>query len=117
MQHWIGVPVNFYFDVVRTPRWRVHALASGQMDYLLANNFTVHGNKPIPWQKKDVSFQWSAGLGAGVEYMITQRIGLYVDPTVRYYFTQASGADINGLPVHPIRFMLEAGLRFSLGSY
>ena len=117
MQHWIGVPVNFYYDIVRRPRWRVHAMASGQMDYLLANNFTVHGNKPIPWQKKDVSFQWSAGLGAGVEYMITQRIGLYVDPTVRYYFTQASGADINGLPVHPVRFMLEAGLRFSLGSY
>lgn len=117
MQHWIGVPVNLYFDVVRTPRWRVHALASGQMDYLLANNFMVHGYNLMPWQKKDVSFQWSAGLGAGVEYMITQRIGLYVDPTVRYYFTQAGGADINGLPVHPVRFMLEAGLRFSLGSY
>ena len=117
MQHWIGVPVNFYFDVVRSPRWRVHVLAGGEMDYLLANNFTVHGNKPILWQKKDTSFQWSAGVGAGAEYMITPRLGIYLNPTVRYYFTHVSGADINGLPVHPVRFMMEGGLRFSIGSY
>lgn len=117
MQHWIGVPVNFYFDIVRSPRWRVHVLAGGEMDYLLANNFTVHGNKPILWQKKDTSFQWSAGVGAGAEYMITPRLGIYLNPTVRYYFTRVSGADINGLPVHPVRFMMEGGLRFSIGSY
>ncbi len=117
MQHWIGVPVNFYFDIVRSPRWRVHVLAGGEMDYLLANNFTIHGNKPIPWQKKDTSFQWSAGVGAGAEYMITPRLGIYLNPTVRYYFTHVSGADINGLPVHPVRFMMEGGLRFSIGSY
>ena len=117
MQHWIGAPVNFYFDIVRSPRWRVHVLAGGEMDYLLANNFTVHGNKPILWQKKDTSFQWSAGVGAGAEYMITPRLGIYLNPTVRYYFTLVSGADINGLPVHPVRFMMEGGLRFSIGSY
>ena len=117
MQHWIGVPINFYFDVVRSPRWRVHVLAGGEMDYLLANNFTIHGNKPIPWQKKDTSFQWSAGVGAGAEYMITPRLGIYLNPTVRYNFTRVSGADINGLPVHPVRFMMEGGLRFSIGSY
>lgn len=117
MQHWIGVPVNFYFDIVRSPRWRVHVLAGGEMDYLLANNFTIHGNKPIPWQKKDTSFQWSAGVGAGAEYMITPRLGIYLNPTVRYYFTHVSRADINGLPVHPVRFMMEGGLRFSIGSY
>lgn len=117
MQHWIGAPVNFYFDVVRSPRWRVHVLAGGEMDYLLANNFMVHGNKPIPWQKKDTSFQWSAGVGAGAEYMITPWLGIYLNPTVRYHFTRVSGADINGLPVHPVRFMMEGGLRFSIGSY
>ncbi|MBQ9411400.1 MAG: outer membrane beta-barrel protein [Bacteroidales bacterium] len=117
MQHWLGLPINFYFDIVRSPRWRVHAIAGGEMDYLLANSFTVHGNKPIPWQKKDVALQWSAGLGAGAEFMITPRIGVYLNPMVRYYFTQAGGADINGLPVHPVRFMMEGGLRFSLGSY
>ena len=117
MQHWIGVPVNFYFDILRSPRWRVHVLAGGEMDYLLANNFTVHGNKPILWQKKDTSFQWSAGVGAGAEYMITPWLGIYLNPTVRYYFTRVSGADINGLPVHPVRFMMEGGLRFSIGSY
>lgn len=117
MQHWIGIPVNFYFDIVRSPRWRVHVLAVGEMDYLLANNFTVHGNKPIPWQKKDTSFQWSAGAGAGAEFMITPWLGLYLNPMVRYYFTRVSGADINGLPVHPVRFMMEGGLRFSIGSY
>lgn len=116
MQHWLGVPLNFYFDIVRSTHWKVHALAGGQMDYLLSNNFIVHGNKPIPWQKKDLSLQWSVGTGVGAEYMITPGIGIFLNPTVRYYFTQAN-ADVNGLPVHPFRFMLEAGLRFSIGSY
>ena len=117
IQHWIGVPLNVYYDFVSTPHWRVHAFAGGAMDYLLQNKFTIHWNTDIPWNKPGTSFQWSAGIGAGAEYLITKNVGIYLDPSVRYYFNEAAGADINGLPVHPVRFVVEAGIRFSLGRY
>ncbi|MBR4735570.1 MAG: PorT family protein [Bacteroidales bacterium] len=117
VQHWIGVPVNVYYDIVSRPRLKVHAFAGGAMDYLLQNKFTIHSDKDIVWRKDGTSFQWSAAAGAGIEYMVLPWMGLYLDPSVRYYFGQAGGADINGLPVHPVRFVVEAGLRFSIGSY
>ena len=117
MQHWVGIPLNLYFDFVSTPRWRVHAYAGGAVDYLLGNKFTIHSDKDIVWNKKGTSFQWSAGAGAGVEYLIGKNVGIYLDPGIRYYFGQSAGSDINGLPVHPVHFVVEAGVRFSIGSY
>lgn len=116
-QHWLGVPVNVYFDVVDRPRFKVHAFAGGAVDYLLGNKFTIHSDKDILWNKSGTSFQWSASVGAGAEYLITRHIGIYLDPSVRYCFGQAGGQDINGLPAHPLQFMLEAGVRFSISSY
>ena len=116
-QHWLGVPVNVYFDIVDRPRFKVHAFAGGAVDYLLGNKFTIHSDKDILWNKSGTSFQWSASVGAGAEYLITRHIGIYLDPSVRYCFGQAGGQDINGLPAHPLQFMLEAGVRFSISSY
>ena len=116
-QHWLGVPVNVYFDIVDRPRFKVHAFAGGAVDYLLGNKFTIHSSNDILWHKSGTSFQWSASVGAGAEYLITRHIGIYLDPSVRYCFGQAGGQDINGLPAHPLQFMLEAGVRFSISSY
>ena len=116
-QHWIGVPVNVYFDIVDGRRFKVHAFAGGAMDYLLGNKFTIHSSNDILWRKTGTYFQWSATVGAGAEYLITRRVGIYLDPSVRYCFGQAGGQDINGLPAHPLQFMLEAGVRFSISSY
>lgn len=116
-QHWIGIPVNVYFDIVNTPHWKVHAFAGGGFDYLLGNSFTIHADKDIHWRKQTTSFQWSASAGVGVEYKILPWLGVYLDPSARYHFNHANFADVNGLPTHPLRFVVEAGLRFSLGKY
>ena len=118
VQHWIGVPVNVYFAIVNVPRFSLNAIGGGAMDFLLDNSFTIHGpEKDFYWHRKSNSLQWSANLGLSAEYKFTPWMGIYLSPGVRYYFNQSNGADINGLPVHPVRFVVEAGLRFSLGSY
>ena len=113
-QHWIGIPVNVYYNIVNGRHLKVHAFAGGAADYLLSNSFTIHSDKDIYWNKPRTSLQWSATAGAGVEYKIRPWLGIYLDPSVRYYFNQAAGADINGMPVHPVRFVVEGGLRFTL---
>ena len=58
--------------------------------------------------------QFSAGAGLGVEFKITPVVGLYLDPSFRYFFaTQKQPRSLR--TVQPLRFDIEAGVRFSFG--
>ena len=58
--------------------------------------------------------QFSAGLGLGVEFKLTPWLGLYLDPAFRYYF-RPDLQPRSLRTIQPLRFDVEAGLRFSLG--
>ena len=54
------------------------------------------------------------GAGVGIEFMIMDNVGLYFDPSVRYYFaTQKQPRSIR--TVQPFRVDVEAGLRMYFG--
>ena len=115
-QHWLGVPVNFYYNFVNTSRWNVHAFTGGSAEWLIDNDFLVH-NSPsdIHYHQKGTRPQWSGAIGLGVEFKLTPYLGLYLDPSFRYFF--ATDRQPRSLrTVQPLRFDVEAGLRFSLGN-
>jgi len=114
-QHWLGVPVNFYYNFVNSSRWNVHAFAGGAAEWLLDNHFHVH-NSPsdIHYHQKGTRPQWSGALGLGVEFKLTPYVGLYLDPSFRYFFaTEKQPRSLR--TVQPLRFDVEAGVRFSIG--
>ena len=114
-QHWLGIPVNVYYAFVNTHRWRVHVFTGGSMEFLVDNDYLVHGTqKDIHYHQRGTRPQFSAGLGVGVEFKITPRLGLYLDPSFRYYF-RPDLQPRSLRTIQPLRFDLEAGLRFSLG--
>ena len=56
--------------------------------------------------------QYSVGAGIGVEFMLANHLGLYLDPGFRYYFD-------NGQPVsirtqQPFMMNFELGFRFDI---
>ena len=53
--------------------------------------------------------QWSANLGLGVEFMFGKHLGLYLDPSVRYYFSCQQPKSIR--TAQPVMLGLELGLR------
>jgi len=114
-QHWVGVPVNLYFNVIDQGRWRLHTFVGGAGEFLLDNDYLIHANpKDIHWHQRGNSIQWSAGAGLGVEFRITPVFGLFVDPSVRYYFgTEKQPRSIR--TIQPFGMELEAGIRFSFG--
>ena len=115
-QHWLGVPVNFYYNFVNSSRWNVHVFTGGSAEWLLDNDFLVH-NSPsdLHYHQKGTRPQWSGALGVGVEYKITPFLGIYLDPSFRYFF--ATDKQPRSLrTVQPLRFDVEAGLRFSIGN-
>lgn len=113
MQHWVGVPLNVYFDILPKSRWRVHAFAGGTVEYLLNNHYLVHTNgNDIRLDKRGKGVQPSIGAGVGVELSLTPAFGLFFDPSVRYYFDTKQPRSIR--TVQPLRMDLEAGVRFTL---
>ena len=114
-QHWLGVPVNVYYNFVNTNRWRVHAFVGGSAEWLLDNHFLIHSSpSDIHHHMKGVYPQWSGAAGLGVEFKITPFLGFYIDPSFRYFFnTERQPRSLR--TVQPLRFDVEAGLRFSIG--
>ena len=114
-QHWIGIPVHLYYDIVNRGRWRVHTFAGASAEFLADNDFLIHGSsKDFHYHQKGARPQWSGDLGLGVEFRITPVLGLYLDPSFRYFFrTDLQPRSIR--TIQPLRFDLEAGVRFSFG--
>lgn len=114
-QHWIGIPLHLYYDIVNRGRWRVHTFAGASTEFLLDNDFLVHGSsKDFHYHQKGSRPQWSGDFGLGVEFRITPSLGIYLDPSVRYFFrTELQPRSLR--TIQPLRFDLEAGLRFSFG--
>ena len=56
--------------------------------------------------------QFSVGAGVGVEFRLSGKLGLYLDPGVRYYFPNSQPKSIR--TDKPFMFNFDAGLRFSL---
>lgn len=115
-QHWLGVPLNLSFHIVNTHSWRVSAQGGTVAEYLLDNDYLVHNNpKDIHYHQKGGPLQWSVGLGLGVEFRLSPLVGFYLDPGFRYYF--ATDRQPRSLrTIQPLRFDLEAGIRFSFGA-
>ena len=115
-QHWLGVPVNMYFDVLSSRYWHFHTFVGATAEFLLDNDFLVHASpKDIHYhQSNGYPPQLSMGAGVGIEFMIMDNVGLYFDPSVRYYFaTQKQPRSIR--TVQPFRVDVEAGLRMYFG--
>ena len=114
LQHYIGVPVNVFFNIVNTGNWNVHVRMDGMAEKLLDNHYLIHGSDgDLHFHQKTNGLQLSTGAGVGVEFKFSPNVGLYFDPTIRYYFDCGQPRSIR--TIQPVRMDIEAGLRFSLG--
>ena len=55
--------------------------------------------------------QFSVGAGLGVEFLLGQRVGLYIDPGVNYYFPCNQPRSIR--TEKPLLLNFDVGLRFN----
>jgi hypothetical protein len=85
-QSYIGIPVNVYFNIISGDFVDFYAYAGGTMERCLENKFILKDAAPDVIRKKVSGLQWSAGVGLGAEFILTDWLGLYIDPSVRYYF-------------------------------
>ena len=104
--HYIGVPLSAGYTFWQTPRLSVYA--SGGAEALL--NVKTH----VDEGRLDRDHMQFSLLGsAGIEYTLLPRLGIYVQPGVRFYPDNGSRIQ-NIYKERPLQFDLQLGLRCTL---
>ena len=106
--------MSVFFNIVNTGNWNFHARIDGMGEKLLDNHFLIHDTEgDIHLHEKTAGLQFSTGVGVGVEFRFSPYVGIYFDPTLRYYFDCNQPRSLR--TIQPLRMDFEAGLRFTLG--
>ena len=110
---YVGIPVNLYFDFVHRKSVEMYLFAGGAVEKGIANKYSIAGaGESETWKTSVPGLQWSVGAGMGVQFNVSDRMGLYVDPSAKYYFDCAQPKSIR--TQQPYVFNLEIGARFNL---
>lgn len=117
-QHWVGIPLNLYYDMVNKGAWRVHTFIGGTGEYLALDDYVVHSmnlTQDQHYTKHCHSIQWSVGAGIGVDFKLSPHINLFLDPSFRYYFRDEEiiSKHRSLRTIQPLRFDIEVGVRFT----
>ncbi len=111
-QHYIGIPVNAFYDIVNNDRINFYAYAGGTVEKCVSDTYNLL-NTSINHKEKVEGVQLSANAGIGVEFMLGRHLGLYIDPSVRYYFkNEKQPKSIR--TAQPLMLGFEMGLRVRL---
>ncbi|MBQ9462295.1 MAG: PorT family protein [Bacteroidales bacterium] len=110
---YIGVPVNVYYNLLQTRDglMNVYAWGGGEAEYCISNRYRLMSATPVVIPDKAGGFQFSAALGMGLEFRLSKALGLYIDPSVRYYFHGNQPKSVR--TDKPFMFNFDAGLRFN----
>lgn len=112
-QHYIGIPLDVYFSMFRTPRWDVYASLGGSVEKCVLNSYSgMLEGENVSHKPKVGGVQTSLKAGFGLEFSPVDFLGIYIDPSVRYYFNNDQPRSIR--TAQPLAFGVEAGLRFRL---
>lgn len=110
--HYVGIPLGLYANLLQGRATDFYLSLGGSLEKCVGSRY-VYGSNAV---KSEVpGLQFSAMAGLGVEYRVTPSIGLYLDPSLVYYFENpANPQPLSIRTAEPLQIRFEAGLRFRL---
>lgn len=111
--HYVGVPLDFYYDILSGNRISFYAYAGGAAEKLVLNKYRVDGHPEVVSYgsiTKDLQFSITAGIG--VQFKVSDMFGIYLDPSLRYYFKNTQPMSIR--TQQPLMMSFEVGMRFNI---
>ena len=110
-QHYVGIPVNAYYNIVENRFVNFYAYAGGAVEKCVSDEYRVMA-KDILHKERVAGVQASANIGIGAEFMLGNHLGIYIDPSARYYFNCNQPKSIR--TAQPLMLGFEMGLRVRL---
>lgn len=95
--HYLGIPVGLSWQLWKTNGFSLYLSGSAMLEKCLNEK---------PWQ-------WSLSAAAGAEYAITPLFGLYLEPSLGYYFSDGTSFE-HYYKKHPLAPSIEFGLRLHI---
>lgn len=92
--HYLGIPVGLSYQLWKTNGFSLYLSGAAQFEKCLNEK---------PWQ-------FSVSAAAGAEYAITSQFGLYLEPSLGYYFDDGTSFE-HYYKEHPLAPSIEFGLR------
>ena len=111
-QHYVGIPVNAYYNIISRDFINFYAYAGGTVEKCVYNHYQLLNTQTITHKESVEGVQLSANAGIGVEFMLGRHVGLYLDPSLRYYFNCSQPTSIR--TAQPLMLGFELGFRFNL---
>lgn len=107
---YIGIPVSVFYNVFDGKGMRFYLHGLGEAEWCLNNSYTMRASGKTVNEKVSGT-QFSVGAGFGVEFRLSNLVGLYIDPSARYYFD--CGHPNNVRSERPLMATFNTGLRFN----
>lgn len=110
---YVGVPLNAYYDLfsLSDGLLNMYAWGGGAAEICVSNQYRLLSEPGLTIKDKAGALQFSVALGIGVDIPMSDKLSLYLDPAVRYYF---HGSQPKSLRTDkPFMFNMDAGLRFN----
>jgi hypothetical protein len=108
--HYLGVPLGIVWQLWSSGHFRINLSGSAMLEKCISASFDnkrsddIYGKKP---------WQWSLNAAAGVEYSFTPQLGVYLEPSLGYYFDDGTQLE-HYYREHPLAPSINFGLRFNI---
>lgn len=117
--HYVGIPVNVNYSVLRTNRLNLYASAGVEVEKLVSgkqdtehyegNTFTKATSQSV----KEGHPQISGNVAVGAEFRIVNQLSIYAEPGLAYHFD--NGSDVENIyKEKPLNLNVQVGLRWEL---
>lgn len=111
--HYIGVPLNLYFNIISNRKIVFYASIGGMLERALSSSCKITDlYNDVSHRTESVSgVQWSANVGIGFEYRFIRTMGIFFDPKLTYFFSD-SDQPFSVRTEQPLQMSLQLGFRF-----
>ena len=113
---YLGIPLRLRWQWYNKSRLSFYTSAGAMWELPVRSKLNVQHvtDGQVTFQRDetlDVPHQWSTTLGVGVQYDLTPHLGIYMEPSLQYFFDD--GSDLKSYRTeHPLQVTLPLGIRF-----
>ena len=113
---YLGIPLRFGYKWYNRSHLSLYTSAGAMLELPVKCTLDIHHelDNVNTFQKEtslDVPNQWSTQLGIGLQYDLMPNLGLYVEPSLQYFFDD--GSTIKSYRTeHPLQVTLPLGVRY-----
>ena len=120
--HYLGIPLRLNYRLTGGKRWSLYTSGGLQLDLPVSSTLSTQYIYGGPYADIDTPsavqttinapWQWSFGVGAGLQYEIVPHLKVYLEPSLNYYIPSSDAVETYRTE-HPLDVSLPLGIRFT----